>query len=132
MKLSTFATIVAFVSFAFGLGLALSPVKLLANYGVALESGGVILGRYFGMATLFLGAIVWYNRQIPVKEKFWYYMLLCGVVYNIIQLIVTLMPVLSGEVNSLGWSSVAIFALIAVGNGYFLSQNVKANKIASH
>jgi predicted membrane-bound spermidine synthase len=83
------------------------------------------------MATLFLGAIVWFNRQIPVNEKFWYYMLLCGVVYNTIQLIVTLIPVLNGEVNSLGWSSVVIFAVFAVGNGYFLSQNIKANNIAS-
>ena len=131
MKLSTFAIIIAILSFAFGLGFVLSPVNLLAHYGISLDSGGAILGRYFGVSTLFLGAIFWFNRQIPVKEKSWHNLLLCNLLYNILQLIITIMPVLSGEANSLGWTSVAIFFLFAIGSVYFLMQNIKANNKTS-
>ena len=47
-------------------------------------------------------------------------MLLAGLVGNAVGLIVSVMGVMSGAMNSLGWSAVLIYLLIGLGWAYFL------------
>lgn len=126
MKLSTFAIIITILAVGFGLAFLFIPVKLTAFYGITLDSGGVIMARYFGAANLFTGMIFWSYSNVSPSAKSWPKLLLFSLIYNILQLIVTLIPLLNSEVNAMAWTTVALFALLAIGSAYFLSQSKKA------
>lgn len=127
MKLSTFAIIITILAVGFGLAFLFIPVKLTAFYGITLDSGGVIMARYFGAANLFTGMIFWSYSNVSPSAKSWPKLLLFSLIYNILQLIVTLIPLLNSEVNAMAWTTVALFALLAIGSAYFLSQSKKAD-----
>ncbi len=126
MKLSTFAIIIVILAMGFGLAFVFIPVKLAAFYGISLSGGGILMARYFGMANLFLGMIFWSYSSVSPSAKSWPKLLLYSSIYDILQLIVTLPTVLNKEANSMGWTTVALFALLAIGSGYFMAQCNKA------
>ena len=130
MKLSTFAIIVTILAIAFGLALLLIPVKLAAFYGTTLEGSGIVMTRYFGAANLFLGMIFWSYSSVSPTAKSWPKLLLYSLIYDILQLIITLKAVLDHLSNSMGWTTVALFALLAIGSGYFLMQCNKARALS--
>jgi hypothetical protein len=125
MKLSTFAIIITILAIGFGLAFVFVPVKLAAFYGISLQGGGVLMARYFGGANLFLGMIFWSYSSVSPAAKSWPKLLLYSLIYDIIQLI-TLPTVLNKEANSMGWTTVALFALLAIGSAYFMVQCNKA------
>jgi hypothetical protein len=126
MKLSTFAIIITILAVGFGLAFVVIPVKLMAVYGISLEGGGIIAARYFGASNLFIGMIFWSYSNVSPAAKSWPKLLLYAIIYDILQLIVTLMALLGGQGNSNGWSTVALFAILAIGSAYFLNQCNKA------
>src|ERR1700744_1816590 len=126
MKLSTFAIIIVILAMGFGLAFVFIPVKLAAFYGISLSGGGILMARYFGMANLFIGMIFWSYSSVSPAAKSWPKLLLYSLIYDILQLIVTLPTVLNKEANSMGWTTVALFALLAIGSGYFMAQCNKA------
>jgi hypothetical protein len=125
MKLSTFAIIVTILAFGFGLAFLFVPVKLAAFYGISLNSGGPLLARYFGAANVFLGMIFWSYSQVAPTAKSWPKLLRFNLIYTILQLVISLMAVLDGETNNMGWGTVVLFVLLAIGSGYFLSRSNK-------
>jgi hypothetical protein len=129
MKLSTFAIIIVILAVGFGLAFLFIPVKLAAFYGISLEGGGVIMARYFGVANLFTGMIFWSYSSVSPAAKSWPKLLLYSLIYDVLQLIVTLMSVLNNETNSMGWTTVALFVLLAIGSGYFMNQCKKARAL---
>jgi hypothetical protein len=126
MKLSTFAIIIVILAMGFGLAFVFIPVKLAAFYGISLGGGGVLMARYFGVANLFLGMIFWSYSSVSPSAKSWPKLLLYSLIYDILQLIVTLPSVLKKGANPMGWTTVALFALLAIGSGYFMAQCNKA------
>jgi len=126
MKLSTFAIIVTILAFGFGLAFLLIPVQLADFYGVSLTGGSIVIARYFGGANLFIGLIYWSYSGVSPAAKSWPKLLLYSIFYDIIQLIVTLVAVLNNDSNSMGWTTVALFALLTIGSIYFLGQCNKA------
>jgi len=126
MKLSSFAIIITILAIGFGLAFVLIPVKLTAFYGITLEGGGIVMARYFGGANLFTGMIYWSYSSVSPSAKSWPKLLLYSLIYEILQLIITLMAVLDNQANAMGWTTVALFALLAIGSGYFLVQCNKA------
>lgn len=130
MKLSTFATIITILALGFGLAFVFIPVKLAAFYGISLEGGGILMARYFGMANLFTGMIFWSYSSVTPAAKSWPKLLLYSLIYEILQLIVTLQAVLNKESNSMGWTTVALFALLAMGSTYFMVQCNKARALS--
>ena len=54
MTLRSFFTILAVLSFLFGIGFVLSPDQVLANYGIQNSPALALLGRLFGGALLTL------------------------------------------------------------------------------
>ena len=131
MKLSTFAIIVTILAFGFGLALLFIPVKLADFYGGTLAGGGILMARYFGAASLFIGLIFWSYSSVSPTAKSWPKLLLYSLIYDTIQLIVTLMAVLNNELNSMGWTTVALFALLAIGSFYYMGQCNKARAQAA-
>jgi hypothetical protein len=126
MKLSTFAIIITILAAGFGLAFLFIPVKLMAVYGINLDSSGVIVARYFGSANLFVAMIFWSYSSVSPAAKSWPKLLLYSLIYDILQLIVTLIPILGGEANSMAWTTVALFILLSIGSVYFIIQCNKA------
>ena len=126
MKLSTFAIIIVILAVGFGLAFVFIPVKLAAFYGISLSGGGILMARYFGVANLFIGMIFLSYSSVSPAAKSWPKLLLYSLIYDILQLIVTLPTVLNKESNSMGWTTVALFALLAIGSGYYMAQCSKA------
>jgi hypothetical protein len=50
MTVRTFFTILAVLSFLFGIGFVLAPGQVLANYGIDLSPALALVGRLFGGA----------------------------------------------------------------------------------
>jgi hypothetical protein len=126
MKLSTFAIIFTILAIGFGLAFVFIPVKLMAFYGISLEPGGIGLARYFGCSNLFIGMIFWSYSSVSPAAKSWPKLLLYSLIYDILQLIVTLSILLGGQGNANSWSTVALFVLLAIGSAYYMGQCNKA------
>jgi len=120
MRLSTFAIIITILAFGFGLAFVFMPVRLMAFYGIPLDASGIWLARFFGGSNLFIGMIFWSYSGVSSTAKSWPKLLVFSILYDIMQLILTLMAILNGIGNSNSWSTVALYALLAIGSMYFL------------
>ncbi|MGD2205441.1 MAG: hypothetical protein PVH17_01565 [Anaerolineae bacterium] len=118
MKLSTMMVIKAVICLVFGLGGLLLPDALMSLYDVSLGSGGAFVTRLFGASLLVLCVLLWQARTDTGSEA--QQAIVLGVfVGDTIAFIVALIAQLSGQANALGWTTVAIYLLLAVGFGYF-------------
>jgi hypothetical protein len=131
MKLSTYAIIVTILSIGFGLAFLLIPEKVAEFYGGSLNTSGIIVTRYYGSACLLLGLIYWSYSSVSPAAKSWPKLLLYSLVYDILQLVITLMAILNKESSSMGWTSIALFALLAIASLYYMGQCNKARAQAS-
>lgn len=130
MKLSAFAIIITILAFGFGVAFLLIPAKLADFYGVSVSTGGILMSRYFGAANLFIGLIYWSYSGVSPAAKSWPKLLLYSIFYEVVQLVITLMAVLNKESNSMAWTSVGLFALLAIGSLYYLGVCNKARAAA--
>jgi len=118
MKLETFLTIAAVIAIVFGLGFVAAPARMLTQYGIEASPGTAIMARFFGGALLNLGFVLFLARHViePVTRT--------GIVRgSLIGAAVGLLVALHGQrigaVNALGWSTVAVYAFLLLGYGYF-------------
>ena len=118
MKLSTFLSIVGIVSILFGIGFVAVPAEVLAQYGVPGDQYTIFMSRFFGGALVQIGMLVWLARNI-VDSLGRRSIVLSGLIGMAIGFGVALCGQMSGVVNALGWSTVAIYALFAIGFAYF-------------
>jgi hypothetical protein len=131
MKLSTFAIIVTILAVGFGLAFLFIPEKLADCYGVGLTGGGILMARYFGAANVFIGLIFWSYSGVSPSAKSWPKLLMYSLIYDVLQLVITLMAVLNKDQNSMGWTTVALFALLSIGSLYYIGQCNKARAQAA-
>src|SRR5256885_4292413 len=103
MKLSTFALIITILAFGFGLAFVFIPVKLMAFYGINLDNTGAWMARSYGLANLFLGMIFWSYSSVTPAAKSWPKLLMFSIIYDVMQLILTLSGIFSGVGNSMSW-----------------------------
>ena len=117
MKLRTFLTIVAVIALLYALGLILLPAFMATTYGMGTSASEILLARFFGVEMLVVGVINWLAKDLtgasvrPVITG--------NLIGDIVGTIVALMGTLSGVMNVVGWSAVAIYLLIALGFAYF-------------
>jgi hypothetical protein len=119
MTIRMLFTILAVLSFLFGIGFVLAPDQVLANYGIEHSPALALVGRLFGGALLTLGVILWLARdfrdEVAVRT-----VLVGTVIGTVVNLVVATIGTLAGTTNALGWSTVLIYLFGAVGSGYFL------------
>jgi hypothetical protein len=119
MTLRSFFTILAVLSFLFGIGFVLAPSHVLANYGIETSPALALVGRLFGGVLLTLSVILWlakdFRDQAAVRA-----VLLGALLGDVVNLVVAAMGTLSGTSNALGWSTVVIYLYGTLGSGYFL------------
>jgi hypothetical protein len=118
MKLSTMFIIYAAISAIFGLAFVFVPETSLALYGITLGPGGILIARLFGAALLEFALLSWLARNAGDSEAR-KAIILAVFIGEAVGFIVVLLGQLSGEVNALGWSTVAVYLLLALGFGYF-------------
>jgi uncharacterized membrane protein YfcA len=118
MRLSTFLTIAALLALVFGIGFILAPSAMLAQYGVTTDAGGLLMSRFFGGALLQVGVLIYLARAVTDADA-QRAIVLGSLVGSIVGLAVALEAQTSHVVNALGWSTVAIYLLLALGYGYF-------------
>ena len=118
MKLSTFLSIVGVVAILFGISFVAAPAEVLAQYGITADRSVAIMARFFGGALINIGLIAWFARFIvdAVGRRS---IVLAGLIGDVIGFFVALQGQLNGDVNALGWSTVIIYGLFAVGFAYF-------------
>lgn len=116
MKVSTFLIIKAIVSLAFGIALVLLPVVLMGLYGVTLDPVGAFMARFVGACLIGIGLICWLGRSVADDGQ--RAITLALFIGDTVGSIVALVGQLSGLMNALGWMIVAIWLLLALGNGY--------------
>ncbi len=117
MNVRTFLTIAAVIAFLFGLGFVIIPGGVAALYGVMLDPIGTYIAQLFGAALLALGVINWSARDAREMDG----VLLGNLVANATGFLVTLFGQVgqAGGINALGWATVVLYLLLAIGHGYF-------------
>lgn len=118
MTLAAFMAIHAVIALAFGIAFVLAPAWLLSLYGITLDAAGILMTRLFGAALIQIGLLAWLAKQVADavarRAVLLAYFLGLGVGFVII-----LLGQVAGVLNALGWTSVAIYLLLALGYGYF-------------
>jgi hypothetical protein len=119
MKLNTLMIINAVVAAVFGVAFVLVPGQVTSLYGVEDPSEVLIyVGRLMGAAFIGFAVLTWSARNAndsSARRAIVFALL----VSDGVGFIVSLMGQLADVVNSLGWSTVAIYLLLALGFGYF-------------
>ena len=119
MRLSNLMAIKAIIVVVFGIGFVLIPATVMSFYGVTLDPGGVYMTQLFGAAFILLGILLWFARTASASDVALRAIVLAVAVGDTIGFIVALRAQLSGVVNALGWVTVALYLLLALGFGYF-------------
>lgn len=119
MRLRTLLLIGGLLGLIFGLGFLLFPQALLRLYGVAPDPAIVLMSRFFGAALVQIGLVLYLIRDVgdPRTQR--------GVVIgSFLGSLAGLVVALTGQfwdlVNSLGWSTVAIYGFLLIGYGSFI------------
>ncbi len=118
MKLRTMFIIGAVVSLVYAVGLLLVPGTMNSMYGMTSTDATRLLAQFFGVGLLTLGLIDWLAKDFTGANA--RPLLVAGLVGNAAGVIVSLLGIMSGAMNSLGWSAVLIYLLIGLGWAYFL------------
>jgi hypothetical protein len=118
MRLSRFLLINSVVALVFGLGFVLGPAPLLSQYGVQTDAAGIVMSRFFGAALIQLEVLL-YIAQATGDKVALRAMVVAGLVGSLAGLAVALSAQLTHVVNSLGWSTVVLYALFLAGYATF-------------
>ena len=118
MNLRTFLTVHSIVAGIYGLLFLLIPATLLAQYGAEPTAAMQFLVRLFGSALLTFAAVLWLARDTadsPARRA-----IILGFFIGLATgLVVSLHGQLTGVMNALGWTTVAVYAVFGAGYGYF-------------
>jgi hypothetical protein len=118
MKLKTLMIINTIVAIVFGVTFVIVPAQVYSLYGITADEQLVYMGRLFGSALIGFALLTWLARNATHSDARW------AIIYALftadcVGFIVALIGQVSNVVNTLGWSTVAIYLLLALGFGYF-------------
>lgn len=119
MTFRSLLVIKAVVCLFFGVFLLVAPSSLFGLLGAALNAGGMFTAREYGAAMIGTLLLTWFAKDVKASDARGA-ILLDLLVYDAIGVVVTLLVVLSGVLNVLGWGIVAVYLFFAVGSGYLL------------
>ena len=118
MKLSTWLTIAAVVAVVFGLAFVLVTGPLLSLYGITLDKAGTLVAQLFGASLIGFAVLNWFARGVTDHEAR-QAILLANLASDTVGFVMALIGQLAGVANALGWSTVALYLLLALGFAYF-------------
>jgi hypothetical protein len=119
MKFNTLMIIKAVVCLVFAPLFLFLPSQLLGLYGMAFSSAAALTARIYGASLVGNCLLTWFARnaeESPVRRA----IILDLFAYDAVALLASLALQLTGGLNLLGWSIVAIYLFFTLGFGYFL------------
>jgi len=118
MKLANLFAVNAVIAGLFGLAFVFAPAQLLAQYGLAVDAGFGLVAQLFGAALIGYAILTWLVRTSGDSQAR-RAIVLALFISDAVAFVLALIAQLKGLVNSLGWSTVAIYLLLAIGFAYF-------------
>jgi len=119
MKFKNLMVIKAIVCLAFGILLLIIPDKLLSLFGATLSDGGIFTAREYGAALFGNLFLCWFAKNVAESDAR-RAIILALFVYDLIGFVVTVITIVSGVLNPLGWLIVFVYLFFTAGFGYFL------------
>lgn len=115
MRFATLLTAAGALGVLFGCGFLFAGPTLLTQYGVTTDPAGMIMTQFFGASLIQIGLVYLALRALPAAHipK----VALGACVGELAGLWVAVRIQLGGFVNAMGWSSVALYAIFAIGFG---------------
>jgi len=118
MKLSNLLVINTIVALVYGIILVLTPATMLSLHGLTPSPAAELLAQYFGVAMIGIGLLTGFARNVADSEA-QRAIILAMLISHVIGIIVSVLGTVSGPMNVVGWSAVAIYVLLALGFVYF-------------
>lgn len=118
MKLKTLMTINAIVAIVFGVAFVIVPTQAYSLYDITADEQLIYMGQLFGAALIGFALLTWMARNATDSDAR-KAIVLALFISDGIGFVVALIGQLGNVVNTLGWSTVAIYLLLALGFGYF-------------
>jgi hypothetical protein len=118
MKLGALLVVNTVIAGVFGLAFVFAPAATLSIYGITAGAQFALIAQLFGAALLTFAILTWSARNATDSEAR-KAIVLALFVGDAIGFVLALMAQLRGVVNQVGWSTVAIYGLLALGFGYF-------------
>lgn len=118
MSFKTLLTVAGGISVLFGLGFLLFPSSVLAPYGVHTDPTGHFVAQFLGAALLEVGLIFFLARRIDDPSTM-RGIALGACIGELAGFWVALRIQRTGLISAMGWSTVAIYGLLALGFGRF-------------
>jgi hypothetical protein len=118
MKLGNLFVINAVIAGLFGMAFVFAPAQLLAQYGLVIGAGFSVVAQLFGAALIGYAILTWLCRKAGASDAR-RAIVLALFISDGVAFVLALIAQLKGLVNSLGWSTVAIYLLLAIGFAYF-------------
>jgi hypothetical protein len=120
MKLKHLFIINAIISLGYAFGeLLITETMFSLYFGTETPTAEALLvARYFGWGLLAVGLICAFVANAPPSEAK-QAIVKALFIADVVGIIVSLMGILDGTFNALGWSAVVIYVFLAAGYGYF-------------
>jgi hypothetical protein len=99
----------------------LVPDFTYSIFGATLAAGGIFAAREYGASMMGNLMLTWFARNSQESDARWA-IILALFVYDAVGIVVTLIGIFSGALNSLGWLIVGLYLFFTVGFGYYLFQ----------
>jgi hypothetical protein len=119
MTFRTLLVIKAIVCVLFGPILLFVPGLLFKLLGASLGAGGSFTAREYGAALFGTMVLTWFARNVA-EARARHAILLDLFVYDAIGFVVTLLSVVLGVLNPLGWGIAVVYLFFTLGSGYLL------------
>lgn len=119
MNLKTLFIIKATVCLLIGLPVLFASNFTYSIFGASLAAGGIFAAREYGASMMGNMMLAWFARNSEASEARWA-IILALFVYDAVGVIVTLIAIYSGALNTLGWLIVALYLFFTLGFGYYL------------
>jgi hypothetical protein len=114
----------AAVAAGYGIALLVAAGPILDLYGIAPNTEGVYMARWFGLGLLASGLITWLARDAADTEGGHAVARALSVTYGI-GVVLALWGTLGGPFNALGWIAVALNLLLGAGFASLRSSRVE-------
>jgi hypothetical protein len=121
MKLNVLMMVNAVIAAVFGIAFVVVAGPLVSLYGVTADAPFRYVGQLFGSALVALAIVTWQARNAADSDA--RRAIVLGLaIGNTVGFVVALIGQLGAVVNALGWSTVVIYVLLALGFWYFALQ----------
>ena len=125
MKQSTFLALSGGIAVFIGLVMLISPSLVMEMNGMSLDDSGIMVARTFGALLFCLGLINVMARHAEDSSAL-QAILYGNLAVQVLSIVLDLMAITSGVVNTNTWGSVVLHLMLGAGFAYFLFAKLKS------